>query len=365
MKTIEELLRNQRELNAKMAQAKPEEMEALEREYNANKREIETLNFQLMAEKNGKTRENKGLVMQLREAINNGERSITVQGYTPTGGTAVAGVHDHAVSEDMQGILEPLYAKSVLSELGVRFYPGLPQGDIKIPKMTKNTVGWESEIGEASETGNTFSSIILKPKRLTAYVDISKQLIMQDTVGAEAAIKRDLVNALRDKLEATLFGDLAGDTTKPAGIFYGKTLAAKTTFAALCDLESTVEDANVYGNLKYLLSPKAKADLRAMAKSSKTTSLVFENGTVDGVPAVVTGNVNPALGTGNDAHGAAASFAYGDFSNIAVGSWGEVEIGIYDDSRTAVNGTVRLVINAYFDAAVLRSEAFAFGKTRS
>jgi hypothetical protein len=56
---------------------------------------------------------------------------------------------------------------------------------------------------------------------LTAYVDISKQLIYQDTVGVENAIRRDIVNALNDKLEATIFGAVAGDATKPAGIFYG------------------------------------------------------------------------------------------------------------------------------------------------
>lgn len=372
MNKIEDLLRVQRELNAKMANATEEELPALEREYNANKREIETINLEASAKKN-QTREFKTITAQLREAINNGERTITVQGYTPQGGSAVAGVHNSIIDEEYQGLLEPLYAKSVLSEIGVRFFPGLPQGDIKIPKMTKNNVGWEDEIGSASSTGNTFSAVTLKPKRLTAYVDISKQLIMQDTIGAEAAIKRDLVNALRDKLEATIFGDVAGDTTKPAGLFYNQNLSAKTTFNDFTSLEASVEEANVYGNLKYVLSPKAKADLRTMAKSSKTTQLVLEGGAIDGTPAVVTGNCNPAIaaiGTEGQtgyvaAHGAAGSFVFGDFSNLAVGSWGDVEIDICNDSTTAVNGVIRLVVNAYFDVQVLRSEAFAFGKTRS
>ena len=34
-----------------------------------------------------------------------------------------------------------------------------------------------------------------------------------------------------------------------------------------------------------------------------------------------------------------------------------------DNYTQALNGCVRLVINSYFDAAVLRSEAFAFGQT--
>lgn len=354
MNKIETLIARQREINAKMANATEEELVALQREYDANKREIETINLEAAAAKNQK-RERKTLVGQLREALQNNERSITVQGYTPAEGAPVAGVHNAIIDEEYKGILEPLYANSVLDKLGVRFYPGLPQGDIKIPKMTKNSVGWEAEIGEASETGNTFSAITLKPKRLTAYVDISKQLIVQDTIGAEAAIRRDLVNALRDKLEATIFGAAAGSATQPAGIFNNQTLAVKSTFAAFTDLEATVEEANVFGNLKYVLSPKAKADLRNMAKSTKSTQLVLEGGALDGTPVVTTGNCNPTT---------AGSFVFGDFSNLAVGSWGDVEIGIYDDSRTAVNGTVRLVVNAYFDAQILRPEAFAYGKTR-
>ena len=44
MKKIQELLAAQRELTAKMANANDEELKSLEREYNANKREIELLN---------------------------------------------------------------------------------------------------------------------------------------------------------------------------------------------------------------------------------------------------------------------------------------------------------------------------------
>ena len=36
-----------------------------------------------------------------------------------------------------------------------------------------------------------------------------------------------------------------------------------------------------------------------------------------------------------------------------------------DEYTQAINGCVRLVINAYFDAEVLRPEAFVFGKTRA
>ena len=298
------------------------------------------------------------LVKELRNALDNNikqikvnaeTRTMTVQGYG-SGNDAVAGVHDNVIETEIQGILEPLYAKSVLAQLGVKWYKGLPQGDISVPVMGKGQVGWAGEIAAASATGNTFTTKLLQPKRLTAYVDISKQLIAQDTIGAEEAIRRDIVNALSDKLEATIFGNAAATTNQPAGIFYGATVATNNTYAKVATAEAGVETANVYGDMKYLMAPTTKAFYRTLAKGQNNSGFVYEHGEMDGVPALVTSNI------------AANNYVYGDFSNLAVGSWGDVEITL-DPYTQAVNGCVRLVINAYFDAKILRPEAFAFGKT--
>jgi HK97 family phage major capsid protein len=153
-------------------------------------------------------------------------------------------------------------------------------------------------------------------------------------------------------LEATIFSDDAGDATKPAGIFYDSSVFDASTFKAVVDLEAKVESNNVYGDMKYLLSTGTKADLRAMPKSTKNTQLVMEGGEIDGTPAVVTSNVEGA-----------GYYAYGNFENLAVASWGDIDITV-DEYTQAVNGCVRLVVNAYFDAKKLRPEAFIFGKTR-
>ena len=337
---------------------KPEEVEKPEEEVEkpveekAEKREINKENknnINIMNKQNS-------LVKELRNAIENNQKSITiaaenrtvtVQGYG-TGESAVDGVHDEVVETEIQGILEPLYANSVLANLGARFYTGLPHGDVQVPKMGKGSCGWAGEIEAASASGNTFTTVKLSPKRLTAYVDISKQLLAQDTIGVEAAIKRDIVNALNDKLEATIFGAVAGDETKPAGIFYGATETNVDTFAQLCAFEASLDDANVNGQKKYLMGNTAKATFRSMIKGTNNTGMVLENGQIDGTPMLNTSNVSTK------------KFVYGDFNYLAIGSWGDIEITI-DQYTQAVNGCVRLVINAFFDAKVLRPEAFKFG----
>ena len=310
---------------------------------------------ELKSKRNKTNKMRKSIVKEIRSAIANGTKNFKINADTEkraiqvTGGS---GVHDEVVETEIQGILEPLYAKSVLAELGVKWYTGLPQGDIQVPVMGKGTVGWADEVAAASAGGNVFSAVLLQPKTLTAYVDISKQLLNQDTIGVENAIRRDIVNAINDKLEATIFSDNAGDATKPAGIFYDSSVFDASTFKAVVDLEAKVESNNVYGDMKYLLSTGAKADLRAMPKSTKNTQLVMEGGEIDGTPAVVTSNVEGA-----------GYYAYGNFENLAVASWGDIDITV-DEYTQAVNGCVRLVVNAYFDAKKLRPEAFIFGKTR-
>lgn len=291
----------------------------------------------------------KSLVKELRNAIDNNIKTITVNAETRamqvTGG---GGVHDSVVETEIDGILEPLYANSVLSQLGARWYTGLPKGDVQVPIMGKGNVGWEGEIAAAQATGNTFTTKKLSPKRLTAYVDISKQLLVQDTIGVEAAIRRDIVNALNDKLQATILGVEDKSDVKPAGIFYNVSETTINNYKDLCKFEAGLDDANINGEKKYLMGNTAKATFRSMVKGNNNTGMVLEANQMDGTPMINTSSV------------ATNKFAYGDFNYLAIGSWGDLDITV-DQYTQAANGCIRLVINAFFDAVILRPEAFKFG----
>ena len=279
-------------------------------------------------------------------------RTVVVNTIEGDGGEnpTINGVHDDLVQTDFQSILEPLYANSALAEAGVTFLRGLVN-DIQIPIMDKQNVGWAGEIDAAAKTTAKFSSKRLSPKRLTAYTDISKAALAQDSTSFEAAIRRDIVNALNDRLEATVLGKVAGDEVKPAGIGYGKSATLVDDYAKMCNFEATLEATNISGEPKYILSPTAKAAFRAMPQSSKATRLVMENGEIDGTPCLSTTNVAPN------------EFYYGFWNSVIVGQWSGVEI-IVDDVTQAVNGCVRLVINAYFDEIITRPEAIMLGKVK-
>ena len=261
----------------------------------------------------------------------------------------VAAEGEDTVATNLYNVIAPLRAKNVLVQAGAKFITNLT-GDVQIPLMTAESCGWESEIAEAKDGAGTFSSVKLSPKRLTAYIDLSKQFLIQDSVGAEELIRQDLINAINAKLEATILGAEDGDLTKPEGIFHKIDPTAHTVsnFADLVNAESDIEDANVIGEMKYVMSNKAKAAFRSMAKSSKTTQLVMEGGQIDGTPVL------------NTSHVAGKNFVYGDFSNLAIGQFGAVDL-LVDPYTKASSGQIRIIINAYFDSKVLRPEAFVTG----
>lgn len=267
------------------------------------------------------------------------------------GAITVTAEGEDVVATEIYDILEPLRAKNVLVAAGAKFITGLV-GDVQVPSMSAGNVTWEGETASAKDGGQTFTAVKLSPKRLTAYVDISKQFLVQDSKSAEALIRQDIINAINSKLEATILGSAAGTTTQPAGMFNGKSKTTIASFKNICDMEAAIEDANVIGECKYVMSNKAKAALRNMAKSAKSTELVMEGGAIDGTEVLNTSNVEEQ------------NVVYGDFSNLAIGQWGSIDL-LVDPYTKAGDAQVRLVVNAYFDAKVLRDGAFAYGTTAS
>ena len=261
-------------------------------------------------------------------------------------GTAIAATvatdGQEIVATDKLNILEPLRGKSILAEAGATFLTGLV-GNISIPNYTGSTCGWKGELEAADNGKGTFGSVELSPKRLTAYIDISKQFLTQDSVGAEEMLRSDIVNALVAKLEQTIFGDAVGDTTKPAGIFNGAEVVAPS-YAGVCAAEAALTD--YLGDKRFVMSPTAKSSFKQTTISGEKSDLrlLMQGNEVDGYPVSASSNV------------VAGGYAFGDFSELVVAQWGGIDI-VVDPYTLATKNAIRLVINAFFDAKVRRDGA--------
>lgn len=266
------------------------------------------------------------------------ERAVTDDAIVAT----VATQGQEIVETEKLNILEPLRGKSILSEVGATFLTGLV-GNISIPRYSGSTVGWKGEMAAADNGEGAFDTVELSPKRLTAYIDISKQFLVQDSVGAEEMLRSDIVNALISKLEQTIFGDAAGDTTKPAGIFYGAE-EVNPSYAAVCEAEADVTDFS--GNKRFVMSPSMRAQFKQTTISGEKSDLrlLMDGNEVNGYPVSTSSNV---LSEG---------WAFGDFRELVVAQWGSIDI-VVDPYTLATKNAIRLVINAFFDAAVRRDGA--------
>ena len=262
----------------------------------------------------------------------------------------VAGDGDHVVVTDYLNILEPLKAKNVLVNAGANYLTGLV-GNVQIPSMSAENVFWEGEVTPAQDGAGTFEHINMAPRRISAYIDISKQFLAQDSLGAEALIRKQLVEAINDKLEATILSDAAASGNVPAGIFNGVLPTDITDYASVCNFESALDQNNFVGEFKYVINPKAKAFLRASIKGTNATGMILENDAIDGTPADVT------------THMKEDTIAYGAWDNLYIGQWGGIDLTV-DNYTQATKGCVRLVINAFFDYKVVRDGAIVLGKIK-
>ena len=238
------------------------------------------------------------------------------------------------IHEDYQNILAPIFNANVLSEFDSLV--GL-KGNVEIPRYGGVGAGWKGELKKADETTMAMNAIEAKPKRLTSYIVLSKQLLMQSDYNVEAFVREQLVNAITRTLQKTVLGDEAATEVKPAGLFYGAdSLTEDIDFAKLVDIEKQAEEANVNSNLGYVINPAIKADLRTTLKSNVAGSqYLYENNEILGQHTVVT----------NDAKG----ILYGDLKSIVLCSWGSGIDMVIDPYTLADYDAVKITVNSYWD----------------
>lgn len=301
---------------------------------------------------------NKPLSEEDRNFIAEGEQEMRAAGLNYSGqilmragiNATVATEGKEAIATEKTSILEAIKNNLVLTEAGATFMTNL-HGDISIPTYDGSSVAWAAETGAATDGAGNFGEVTLTPKRLTAFVDISKQMLNQASDDVEAMIRRDIANAISQKLEATIFGTESGSTTQPAGLFAEATAVTKSVnnFAAVLGLEEKFE-GKAYGEKVWVVSPKAKSALKAKDKGTDTGNFLIQNGELDGFKVICTQNMP------------ANYLCFGDFSDLVVAQWGAIDITV-DPYSQAVNGKVRIVVNAYFDAKLRRASSVALGTT--
>ena len=264
-------------------------------------------------------------------------RTAIVAGGTTTGG--------YIVATDKKAVLPPLTNYLVLTQAGATYLIGLV-GNVSIPTYSGTTVAWKEETVSAADGAGTWGKVDLAPKRLTAYLDVSKQFLVQDSVGAEAMLYNNIAKAISAKLESTILGVGEGSSVStPQGLFWGAYTSGATTFnwANIVGLETTVDSANaLVNNLSYITNAKG----RGMAKTTVRTAtygeqMIMEGTTINGYPVYVSNGV-PKLTDFSTTTG--TGFIFGNWADLIIGQWGGYDLTV-DPYTVSIYGDIRIVIN--------------------
>lgn len=249
------------------------------------------------------------------------------------------------VPEDKMRLEVAIRNASVLNKLGATWF-GNAVGNIRIPKYNGSNVYWaDSENANAADGKNTFSEVTLSPKRLTAYITISRQFLAQSPEDAEAILISDLAAAVAEKFDQTVFGKEEGSDAQPEGLFYGGKdylVTGKTidsiTFDDVLDLEEAVEEKNGTDFI-FVADPKVKYALRGTQMASGL-QFVWDRGEIDGRKAVVSNSVE---------EGGLICF---DPKDLAVATWDNGMFITVDPYTLAGKNQIKVTVNYLCDATL-------------
>lgn len=280
------------------------------------------------------------------------------------------------IDEEQQEMLLPLQSALVLSRAGARFMTGL-QGNIYWPEFSGANVFWEAENASAKDGAGAFSKRnLFKPLRLTAYVDISKQLLVQENASVEAYIRQAIAVAIAQKIEQTAFSEKTGVENTPDGMFgtLDTDIKGDMTWAQIVAMETNADMQNaLFGNLSYILHPALVGKAKTKVKdASGAGGFIFTgngDGQLNGYRALRTNNLpkglrgTPAAGEQAAIPGDEYGIVFGNWADYFIGQWGGIEL-LVDPYTQALNGTVRLITNSYWNMGFIRKESFCIASMK-
>jgi len=247
-----------------------------------------------------------------------------------------------------------------LGGLGCTFLTGL-SSNVDIPrKITASTLGMLTEIGSASETAPATAKATLSPKRIGAYVQVSKQALIQSALALENMIRDDLVMGAAVLLEnQCINGAGTGAEIKGLrnvtgiGTVVGGTNGLAPAWSHLVDLESACANANAEPDRLsgYLTNTKVRGKYK-QTQFATNLPMIWQNGAqpLNGYKVAVTNNVPSNITKGTSTTVCSATLFGSDWSNAVIGLFGAPDITV-DPYSLAATGQVQITLNQFADLA--------------
>lgn len=221
------------------------------------------------------------------------------------------------------GFTELLRAISFAFRMGVTRLSGL-RDNVAIPRQSAAaTAEWlTSETDTAAESQQTFVQLLMSPKTVSAYTELSRQLLLQATIDAEGLVNSDLAAVAALAVDAAVISG-SGAAGQPEGldnvVGVGAVVGTTLGFPGVLEFQTDVAAANVLPAAGgYVTTPAVASLMIQRVKYASTASPLWEGniweGVMQGFNAMSTNQV------------AAAVMYFGDWAKAIVAEWGVLEV---------------------------------------
>lgn len=276
------------------------------------------------------------------------------------------------LNEQQLPALQPLFAQTVASRLGVQFLRGLQQS-IELPRIASiPTAGFKSETGELAEADMTFDTkLTMQPHKIGIISSYTRQMALQSAgiESYEQLLRSLLTRKVSEELDRFFIaGDSSVDADQPDGLLKsisaitrtGATNGKTVSLADLWDMTTRLANNNSPQTSRaWLGNPNIRAKLAQEETFANTGQTIYTGGGILGMPSVLDSTLMPnnlTKGTGTNL----SALAYANWSSAIVGSWGSLDLLINpyrDADYKKVQTSIRLV--AYVDFLFTRTSDFA------
>jgi HK97 family phage major capsid protein len=245
------------------------------------------------------------------------KRDLSIVGGDTAGGYLKG--TDHLGAE----FIDVLRNAMVLRRAGARVLSGL-RGNISIPKRTAGATSyWVAEGVAPTEGANTYAQLAMTPKNVAAYIDYTRNLLLQSNPSVDGLVNGDLALSLATAQDLAGFHGTGADG-QPQGIIgtsgVGSVTATAVNLTKMLEFQTDVAGANALAaNCAYITTPAVAGILRSQPQFTYGSKPLWEGNILEssdvvGFRGFATNQIT------------AGYCIFGDYSQVVIAEWGVLEL---------------------------------------
>ena len=274
----------------------------------------------------------------------------TASGYTGSGGNTVQ------TQLLASSFIDILRNRTTILQLGTEL--GGLLGNIDIPRQTSGaSASWIGEDADSTQEDVDFDLVSLRPKTVTNFMEVTRKMLMQSSLGIEAILRREMASGLALQMDLKgFYGTGLSDT--PTGI---KATSGINTFywatdnvplhTELVRMETEIASDNAdVPSMAYVTNPVIRGyakGARKIATSTDSTTIWEPGNTLNGYRTEITNQI------------ATGDVFFGNWADFLVGMWGGLDITV-DPYTHSKKGRIRITAFQDVDFAVRRPASFCY-----